>query len=74
MDVVSIIYDDKIFNFVLLSLKSRFQFNSRIVRVHFASMMTLNHCERIVEMQMYIFQMTFLLLSNSCLLKLPNDY
>ena len=58
----------------ILSLKSWFQLNYRIVRVHFASMMTLNHSERIVEMQIYIFQMTFLLLSNSCLLKLPNDY
>ena len=62
-------YDDKMFNFVLLSLKSWFQLNYRIVRVHFASMMTLNHYERIVEMQIYIFQMTFSLLSNLCLLK-----
>ena len=29
------------FNFVVLSLKRRFQFNSRIVRTHFASKMSL---------------------------------
>ena len=30
------------FNFVFLSLKRRFQFNSRIARLYFASVMTLN--------------------------------
>ena len=43
------------FNFVL-SLKSWFQFNSKTVRTHFASIMTLNNWEMTAETQSYIFR------------------
>ena len=43
MDDVSICW--QMFNFVLSSQKRWFQFNSRIVRTHFASVMALNNCE-----------------------------
>ena len=36
----------QMFNFVFLYLKRWFQFNSRIVGTHFASVMTLNNCSR----------------------------
>ena len=49
------------FNFVFLSLKRWLQFNSRIVGIHFASVMSL---------KLY-FQMKFLLPSTLCLRKLP---
>ena len=39
----------QIFNFVLLSQKRWLQFNYRIYRTHFASVMTLNNCEIISE-------------------------
>ena len=45
----------QMFNFVLLSQKRWFQFNSRIVRTHFASAMTLNNCDIIEERRSYIF-------------------
>ena len=54
-----------IFNFVLLTQKRWFQFNSRIVRAHFASAMTLNNCDIIEETRSYIS-----LPSTSSLLKL----
>ena len=57
------------FNFVFLSLKGWFQFNSRIVGTHFVSVMTLNNLKIIAET--LHFQMTFLLSSTSCLLKIP---
>ena len=44
------------FNFVLLSQKRWFQFHSKIVRTHFASVMTLNNCEIIEETRSYIFR------------------
>ena len=44
------------FNFVFLSLRGRFQFNSKIVRSHFASVMTLNNWEMIAETRSYIFR------------------
>ena len=44
------------FNFVVLFLKRWFQFNSRIVRKHFASVMTLNNCEIITETRNFIFR------------------
>ena len=44
------------FNFVFLSLKRWLQFNSRIVRTHFASVMTLNNQEMIPETRSYIFR------------------
>ena len=47
------------FNFVFLSLKRWFQFNSRIVGTHFASVMTLNNLEMIAETQSYIFRWRF---------------
>ena len=43
----------KMFNFVLF-LKCWSQFNSGMVRTHFASLMTLNNCERIAETRSYI--------------------
>ena len=46
-------YDD---NFVLLSQKRWFQFNSRIVRTHFACAMTFNNCDIIEETRSYIFR------------------
>ena len=45
----------QMFNFVFLPLKRWFQFNSRIVRTHFASVMTLNNWEVIAETPSYIF-------------------
>ena len=45
------------FNFVLLSQMRWFQLNSRIVRTHFASVMTLNNCEIIAETRSYIFRL-----------------
>ena len=45
----------QMFNFVSLPLKRWFQFNSRIVWTHFASVMTLNNSEMIAEMRSYIF-------------------
>ena len=56
------------FNFVLLSQKPWFQFNSRIVRTHFASAITLNNCKIIAETRSYIFRWR----SRCLLLKLPN--
>ena len=48
------------FNFVFLPLKRSFQFNSRIVKTHFASIMTLNHWEMIQCWNAKLhFQMTF---------------
>ena len=43
------------FNFVFLTLKRCFQFNSSIVRTHFAREMTLNNWEMIEETRSYIF-------------------
>ena len=44
----------QMFNFVSLPLKRWFQFNSRTVWTHFASVMTLNNSEMIAEMRSYI--------------------
>ena len=61
----------QMFNFVFLCSKRWFQFNSRIVRTHLSSKMTLkNDCRKA---KLY-FQMTFSLPSTSCLLKLPVVY
>ena len=46
----------QMFNFVFLCPKRWFQFNSRIVRTHFSSKMTLNNCEIIAETGSYIFR------------------
>ena len=46
----------KLFNFVFLSLKRWFQFNSRIVRTHFATVMTLNNSEMTEGARSYIFR------------------
>ena len=54
VDDVSIWWQRSILS--VLSQKRWFQFNSRIVRTHFASVMTLNNCEIIAEMQSYIFR------------------
>ena len=44
------------FNFVFLCPMRWFQFNSRIVRTHFASMMTLDNWKMIAETRSYIFR------------------
>ena len=44
------------FNFVFLSLKRWFQFNSWVVRTHFATMMTLNNSEMTAETRSYIYR------------------
>ena len=54
-------------NSVLLSLKRWFQFNSRIVKTYFSSIMTLNNWETIAETRGYILSLS----STSSLLKLP---
>ena len=46
----------QMFNLVFLSLKLCFQCNSRIVRTHFASVMTLNNWEMIAETRSYTFR------------------
>ena len=46
----------QMFNFVFLSLKRWFQFNSWIVRTHFATVMTLNSSEMTAETRSYIFR------------------
>ena len=46
----------QMFHFVFLCPKRWFQFNSRIVRTHFSSIMTLNNCEIIAETRSYIFR------------------
>ena len=46
----------QMFNFVFLCPKRWFQFNSRIVRTHFSSMMTLNNWKMIPETRSYIFR------------------
>ena len=45
----------QMFNFVSLPLKQWFQFNSRLVWTHFASVMTLNNSEMIAEIRSYFF-------------------
>jgi len=57
VDVVNIWW--QMFNFVLLSQKRWFQFNSRIVRTHFANAMTLNNCEIIAGTWSCIFRWLF---------------
>ena len=46
----------QIFNFVFFSLKCSFQFNSRILRTHFASVMNWNNWDMIPETRNYIFR------------------
>ena len=46
----------QMFNFVFLSRKRWFQFNSRIVRTHFSNIMTLNNCKMIAETRSDIFR------------------
>ena len=46
----------QMFNFVFLSLKRWFQFNSWIVRTHFATVLTLNNSEMTAETRSYIFR------------------
>ena len=46
----------QMFNFVLLCPKRWFQFNSRIVRTHFSSIMSLNNCKMIAETRSHIFR------------------
>ena len=52
------------FNTAFLSLRRWFQFNSRIVRTHFASVMILNNWEMIAETRSYIFRWRTLSLSS----------
>ena len=46
----------QMYNFVFLPLKRWFQFNSRIVGTHFASVMSMNNWEMIAETPSYIFR------------------
>ena len=46
----------QMFNFVFLTPKRWFRFNSRIVRIHFATVMTLNNWKMIAETRSYIFR------------------
>ena len=46
----------QMFNFVCLCLKLWFQFNSRIIRTHFSSIMTLNKWKLVAETRRYIFR------------------
>ena len=46
----------QMFNFVFLCPKRWFQFNSRIIRTHFSSKMTLNYWKLIAETQSYFFR------------------
>ena len=46
----------QMFNFVFLFPKRRFQLNSRIVRTHFSSIMSLNNWKMIGETRSYIFR------------------
>ena len=46
----------QMFNFVFLCPKCWFQFNSRIVRTHLSSIMTLNNWKMIAETRSYIFR------------------
>ena len=59
----------QIFNSVFLPLRRWFQFNSRIVRTHFASVMILNNWKNYCGNAKLHFQVTFLLSSTSSLLK-----
>ena len=63
----------QMFNFVLSCPKRWFQFNSRRVRTHFSTIMTLNNWKNDCRNAKLHFQMTFSLPSTSCLLKLPNE-
>ena len=58
--------------FVFLCPKCWFQYNSRIVRTHFSSMMTLNIWKYCRNAKLH-FHMTFSVPSTSCLLKLPTE-
>ena len=73
------------FKFAFLPLKRLFQFNSRIIRTHFARLMTLKNCEIFAETRSYIFRWRsqsrrrrlclsslYCRLVNWLLLKLPN--
>ena len=46
----------QMFNFVFLCPKRWFQFNSRIIRTHFSSKMTLNNWKLFAETQSYFFR------------------
>ena len=46
----------QMFNFVLLCPKRWFQFNSRIVRTHFSSIMSMNNWKMIAETRSHIFR------------------
>jgi len=49
----------QMFNFVFLPLKRWFKYNSRIIRIYFASIMTLNNWKMIAETRSYIFRCRF---------------
>ena len=70
VDIVSIWW--QMFNFILVSLRRWFQFNSRIVRTHFASVMTLNYRETVARTRSYIFRVTLSQSSTSSLPKLSS--
>ena len=62
----------QLFNFVFLCPKCWFQFNSRIVRTHFSSMMTLNYWKIIAETRSYIFRWRSRFRRRRVRLKLPD--
>ena len=62
----------QMFNFVFLCPKRWFQLNSRIVRTHFSSIISLNNWKMIAETRSYIFRWRSRFRGlTSCLLKLP---
>ena len=61
----------QMFNFVLLCTKHWFQINSRIVRMHFLSIMTLNNWKMIAETRSYIFRWRSCFRQRRVCLKLP---
>ena len=64
----------QMFNFVFLCSKRWFQFNSRIVRTHFSSIMTLINWKMIAETRSYIFRWRSRFRRRGvCLIKLPNE-
>ena len=63
------------FNFVFLCPKRWFLFNSRIVRTHFSSIMSLNNWKMIPETRSHIFRWRFRCRpSTSSLLRLPISF
>ena len=71
MDDVSIWW--QMFNFVFLCPKRWFQFNSRIVRTYFSSIMSLNNWKMIAETRSHIFRWRSRFRRRVCLSSLLNE-